>query len=102
MTIGAEKSGGRLATTRDTASIPPADAPMTTSWESEAVVTPSHPDGRGLAPIAPRPENRLKPHEESVVAQAAGDYVPTTRLLARVRASTGRKSADPRLDLVLS
>ncbi len=48
MTIGAGKSGGRLATTRDTASIPPADAPMTTSWVSGAVVTPSHPGDQGV------------------------------------------------------
>ncbi len=34
MTIGAGKSAGRLATTRDRASMPPADEPMTTSWES--------------------------------------------------------------------
>ena len=31
MTIGAGKSEGRLATTRDRASIPPADEPITTS-----------------------------------------------------------------------
>ena len=34
MTIGAPKSAGRLATTRDRASIPPADDPITTSWDS--------------------------------------------------------------------
>ena len=46
MTIGAGKSDGRLATTRDSASIPPADEPMTTSCGSAAAFFPTMPHSR--------------------------------------------------------
>lgn len=41
MTIGAGKSDGRLATTRDSASIPPAEDPITTSCGSVAACFPT-------------------------------------------------------------
>ena len=81
ITIGAPKSGGRLATTRVRASIPPAEEPMTTSCGSVACCCPTMPHsrrsfGRSTTRSARGPDGR------AVAAHIAG-FHPRVRSPAR-------------------
>ena len=61
MTIGAGKSAGRLATTRDRASMPPAEEPITTSCASAAFVgTALILEPRRLLPVSGASSRRVR------------------------------------------
>ena len=68
MTIGAGKSAGRLATTRDSASMPPAEEPITTNCASAAFVgtlphSRTHRRPRGVWRIAARCRVSILAHD---------------------------------------
>ena len=81
MTIGAAKSAGRLATTRDRASIPPADDPITTSWDSvvSCFTTMPHSSHR----------SRVETPIEPVAGFASGAEFPSSAGRSPMRIVTG-------------